>query len=229
MFLIHESDAEPYELVGRTTRLLIGAASGSRHLTHNVSSFPPGHAPGHVHDPEEEVFYVDRGNGEIWIDGVPFAIGPGSTVHTPMGVEHNVHITGSEPMRIIGDFSPHVVPGRYPNLPARSVDLPEPPTNEAAFVARADFGEVTGERRLVTTERMTVSIRGLPTDDRWTVAADRHDVIFHVLDGSGTITAADTTYRIRPGSVVLLTGDDGAVVAARERLRLLVVVSVEAG
>src|SRR5712692_1498773 len=123
IFLIHESDAEPYQLVGRTTRLLVGESSGSRTVTHNVSYFHPGHAPGHVHDPEEEVFYVDEGVGEVWIDGVPFALRPGTVVHTPMGVEHNIHVTGSTQMRIIGSFSTHVIPGRYLNLPPRSQHL----------------------------------------------------------------------------------------------------------
>jgi mannose-6-phosphate isomerase-like protein (cupin superfamily) len=138
MFLIHESDVEPSELEGRTTFLLVSRSSGSRTLTHNVSYFQPGHAPGHVHDPEEEVFYVDEGEGEVWIDGVPFGLEPGTAVHTPTKVEHNVHVTGDVPMRIIGSFSPHVVPGSYPNLPARSYDLLEPPSTEAEFVVRVN-------------------------------------------------------------------------------------------
>lgn len=227
MFLIHESDVEPTELEGRTTFLLVSQSSGSRTLTHNVSYFRPGHAPGHVHDPEEEVFYVDEGEGEIWVDGVPFRLEPGTAVHTPMNVEHNVHVTGDLPMRIIGSFSPHVVPGSYPNLPARSHELPEPPTNVTEFVVRANPTEAAelADGPLIATQRMMLRLRTLAAGDRWPVRAERRDQIVHMLAGRATIAVANAAYRLRRGSVALLTDDEEAVVTALEPARVLDVVS----
>jgi quercetin dioxygenase-like cupin family protein len=220
VFLIHESDAEPYELKGRTTRLLIGASSGSRALTHNVSYFPHGHAPGHIHDPEEEVFYVDDGTGEVWIEGVPYGLAPGTTVHTPMGVEHNVHVTSEGPMRIIGNFSPHVIPGRYPDLPPRSKDLPEPPQTKAAFVVRAAGGEAPWEP-LVQTERMSVGLRLIDSNGSLALDAGDADLLVHVLSGSGRLRATDATYRVRRGSVVLLVAGESASLEAEGPMRAL--------
>ena len=227
MFVIHESDVEPRELVGRTTYLLVGRSSGSRTLTHNVSYFWPGHAPGHVHDPEEEVFYVDEGEGEVWVDGVPYRLGPGTTVHTPTGVEHNVHVTGSVPMRIIGSFSPHVVPGSYPNLLARSYDLSEPPSTEAEFVGRTNPTNDDQDRPIVTTERMVLRLRTIKPGESWQVLAGGRDQIAHVLTGQARIAAGDAAYRLRRGSVIVLTGDDQALVTAVEATRVLDVVSAE--
>ena len=227
MFLIHESDVEPTELEGRTTFLLVSRSSGSRTLTHNVSYFRPGHAPGHVHDPEEEVFYVDEGEGEVWIDGVPFRLAPGTTVHTPTKVEHNVHVTGHVPMRIIGSFSPHVVPGSYPNLPARSHDLPEPPSNEADFVVHVIPTDST-DRALISTDRMTLRLRTIDAGDIWQLQAGGRDQIVHVLAGRATVAAGNAVYRLRRGSVVVLTGTDEAVLKASEATRALDVRSLEA-
>ena len=215
MFLIHESDVEPTELEGRTTFLLVSRSSGSRALTHNVSYFQPGHAPGHVHDPEEEVFYVDEGEGEVWIEGVPFRLTPGTAVHTPMKVEHNVHVTGTVPMRIVGSFSPHVVPGSYPNLPARSHDLPQPPTTEAEFVVRVSPTDAT-DRPIIATERLVLRLKTIAAGDSWRVLAERRDRILHVLAGGAKIVMGDSVYRLRRGSVVVLTGDDVVVLTARE-------------
>jgi quercetin dioxygenase-like cupin family protein len=226
MFLIHESDVEPSELEGRTTFLLVSRSSGSRTLTHNVSYFRPGHAPGHVHDPEEEVFYVDQGEGEVWIDGVPFRLEPGTAVHTPTKVEHNVHVTGDVPMRIIGSFSPHVVPGSYPNLRARSHDLPEPPTGEADFVVRVNPTEPI-DRAIITTDRMTLRLRTIDAGESRQLQALGRDQIIHVLTGRATITAGNAVYRLRRGSVLVLTASDEAVLIASEATRVLDVTSTE--
>jgi quercetin dioxygenase-like cupin family protein len=227
VFLIHESDAEPYELKGRTTRLLIGASSGSRALTHNVSYFPHGHAPGHVHDPEEEVFYVDDGTGEVWIEGVPYGLAPGTTVHTPMGVEHNVHVTSEGSMRIIGNFSPHVIPGRYPDLPPRSTDLPEPPRTKADFVVRAAGGDGAWQS-LLQTDRMNVGLRLISSDTPLVLDAADADLLVHVLSGSGRLRATDATYRVRRGSVVLLVAGEAANLEADGSMRMLEVRGVGA-
>jgi quercetin dioxygenase-like cupin family protein len=229
VFLINESDAEPYELTGRTTRLLIAASSGSQRLTHNVSYFPHGHAPGHIHDPEEEVFYVDEGVGEVWIEGVPYALRPGTTVHTPMGVEHNVHVTSDQPMRIIGNFSPHVIPGRYPNLPPRSRDLPEPPRTQAAFVVHARAMGDAAWQLLIQTGRMSLGLRVIISGESLRLDARDDDLIAHALDGQGRLHTQDAVYRMRRGSVILLVGGESATLEADEPMRMLEVRGVRPG
>ncbi|HYN69684.1 MAG TPA: cupin domain-containing protein [Candidatus Eisenbacteria bacterium] len=229
MFLIHESDVEPTELEGRTTYLLVSRSSGSRALTHNVSYFRPGHAPGHVHDPEEEVFYVDAGEGEVWIDGVPFRLAQGTAVHTPTGVEHNIHATGDVPMRIIGSFSPHVVPGSYPNLPPRSHDLIAPPSSEAKFVVRANLSDGGGAQSLISTERMTLRLRTIPAGERWHVVTKDRDEILHVLVGRAKFAVGHAVYQLRVGSVVVMGCDEAGELTAIEMTRLLDITSEPSG
>lgn len=221
MYLTHERDVPATQLIGRSTHLLIDARSGSTHLTHNVSYFAPGHAPGHVHDPEEEVFYVDAGSGEVWIDGVPYALQPGTTVHTPQRLEHNVHVASSVPMRIIGTFSPHVVPGSYPNLPPRSRDLQHPPSerSDRVIVAADDH-----DGPVITTERIHLERRR--ADGSTPIAADGHDLVVHVLRGTGRIETPATTATLGPGSVVLLTASEHATIQPAGTMAWLVVRSI---
>lgn len=221
MYLTHERDVPATQLIGRSTHLLIDARSGSTHLTHNVSYFAPGHAPGHVHDPEEEVFYVDAGSGEVWIDGIPYALQPGTTVHTPQRVEHNVHVASSVPMRIIGSFSPHVVPGSYPNLPPRSRDLPYPPNERSdRVIAVAD----DHDGPVITTDRVHLERRR--TEGATSIAADGHDLVVHVLRGTGRIETPTTTATLGPGSVVLLTAAEQATIQPAGTMAWLAVRSI---
>ena len=123
MKVVREADLPVRTLVGRTAVVLFGDGSGSEVLTHSVAYFDVGHAPGHTHA-SDEVFFVDSGAGEVLLDGVPCAVGPGTLVHTPGDVEHSVHALPGRPMRLVAFASPHMVPGSYPDLPLRSSDRP---------------------------------------------------------------------------------------------------------
>jgi quercetin dioxygenase-like cupin family protein len=61
----------------------------------------------HRHPHSEEVIFVSRGTGTIFIDGYRNAIGPGDTVHIPPGAAHaTIPDAGEEGMELIC-FFPH--------------------------------------------------------------------------------------------------------------------------
>jgi quercetin dioxygenase-like cupin family protein len=145
VFVINERSVEPTQLAGRTSKTLISAANGSGIITHNTAVFAEGHAPGHVHRVEDEVFFVNAGEGEVWIEGVPYGLRAGTAVHTASELVHNIH--AAAPLHLLGFMVPHTVPGSYADVPPLSRDLDKPPENRASFVVYADERSVPGEPR----------------------------------------------------------------------------------
>jgi mannose-6-phosphate isomerase-like protein (cupin superfamily) len=220
--VVREADLPVRALVGRTSVVLFGHESGSEVLTHSVAYFDVGHAPGHTHV-SDEVFYVDSGAGEVWLDGVPYAIGPGTLVHTPGNAEHNVHALPGSPVRLVAFASPHMVPGSYPDLPPRSSDLPEAATGRSLLVTDGptDPSDGPGLGASIETERIDVAVRRIPGGDAVELAANGRDFVLNVLDGTGEIRSNGSSVSVAPRSAILLTGDDTAVLAATTDLRII--------
>jgi mannose-6-phosphate isomerase-like protein (cupin superfamily) len=65
-------------------------------------SLPPGSSIGHhVHDAEEEVFYILAGRGVVTEDGVATEVGPGDAVLTGGGGGHALENRGTEPLELM--------------------------------------------------------------------------------------------------------------------------------
>ena len=63
---------------------------------------PPGASIGHhVHDAEEEVFYILSGRGIVTEDGTATDVGPGDAVLTGGGAGHSLENRGSEPLELM--------------------------------------------------------------------------------------------------------------------------------
>ena len=59
----------------------------------------------HQHPDTSHVLYIISGQGTVILDGKPVALKPGTVVHIPQGVVHNVKAEGGEMMVL--DFSSH--------------------------------------------------------------------------------------------------------------------------
>jgi quercetin dioxygenase-like cupin family protein len=118
---MHEDEAEIKELVGRKYKLIVGSERLPCHaINGGVSFFPPYvHAPGHVHEKEEEVIYCLEGHGEIVIEGTHEPIKSGSFIVVPPGLVHSINNTGDKTIKLIYLFSPQCKIGQYPNIPSR--------------------------------------------------------------------------------------------------------------
>jgi quercetin dioxygenase-like cupin family protein len=117
MYSIHEDEVELKQLKGRSYKLLGSEETiGCKNLNMGISFFPPGrHAPGHIHETEEEVVYCMEGTGELVIDGKPEKIKPGTVVCMPPKSLHSVNNTGKETIKLLFMFSPGVKIGQYKN------------------------------------------------------------------------------------------------------------------
>jgi quercetin dioxygenase-like cupin family protein len=67
------------------------------HLTNfSQARFAPGQvASAHSHSNMCEVFFVEAGEGTIWIDDVPYSLQSGSCVAVDVGEKHEICNTGS--------------------------------------------------------------------------------------------------------------------------------------
>jgi mannose-6-phosphate isomerase-like protein (cupin superfamily) len=54
--------------------------------------------PAHTHRDEDQVYYVATGSGYVILDGVRTEVSAGSSVLIPLGTEHEITNTGSEPL-----------------------------------------------------------------------------------------------------------------------------------
>jgi mannose-6-phosphate isomerase-like protein (cupin superfamily) len=63
---------------------------------------PPGGSIGyHLHDGEEEIFYILSGEAEVSDAGAVARVGPGDAVHTGGGAGHSIACRGSEPLELL--------------------------------------------------------------------------------------------------------------------------------
>lgn len=66
-------------------------------MTH-VRIHPGDTVPAHTHADEDQVYYVATGAGYVILDGVRTDVAAGDGVLIPMGTEHEITNTGTEPL-----------------------------------------------------------------------------------------------------------------------------------
>jgi mannose-6-phosphate isomerase-like protein (cupin superfamily) len=66
-------------------------------VTH-VRIHPGQTVPAHTHTDEDQVYYVASGSGFVELDGARTDVAAGSGVLIPLGTEHLITNTGSEPL-----------------------------------------------------------------------------------------------------------------------------------
>jgi mannose-6-phosphate isomerase-like protein (cupin superfamily) len=59
-----------------------------------------------VHNDRDQFFRVEKGKGEIWIDGTKTKITSGMAMIVPAGARHNVKNTGDEPLKLYTLYAP---------------------------------------------------------------------------------------------------------------------------
>lgn len=113
MHCINEKDVELVELPGRSYKFLASEELlGCKNFSGGVAFYPPKkHAPGHIHDKEEEVIYFLEGSGEIVVGSDVRKVEPGTTVFVPPKVMHSVNNTGDVQIKIFFVYSPATRPG----------------------------------------------------------------------------------------------------------------------
>ena len=72
-----------------------------------LMSLAPGEDIGEeVHPDRDQFFRVEKGNGEVWIDGHTTKIKSDFAIVVPAGARHNVKNTGDKPLRLYTLYGP---------------------------------------------------------------------------------------------------------------------------
>ena len=59
-----------------------------------------------VHPDHDQFFRIEKGEGEVWIDGQETKIASDVAIVVPAGARHNVKNTGAEPMKLYTIYAP---------------------------------------------------------------------------------------------------------------------------
>jgi mannose-6-phosphate isomerase-like protein (cupin superfamily) len=59
-----------------------------------------------VHPDRDQFFRVEKGEGEVWIDGAPTRIESGVAIVVPAGARHNVRNPGGKPLKLYTIYAP---------------------------------------------------------------------------------------------------------------------------
>ncbi len=87
-----------------------------------------------VHEEGDQFFRVEKGKGEIWVDGVVSEIKSDIAMIVPAGARHNIRNTGDKPLKLYTLYSP-----------PEHVDGVVHPTKSAADAAHEHFDGRTSE------------------------------------------------------------------------------------
>ncbi len=72
-----------------------------------LMSLAPGEDIGEeVHSDRDQFFRVEKGEGEVWIDGHKTKINSGFAIVVPAGARHNVKNTGAKPLKLYTLYGP---------------------------------------------------------------------------------------------------------------------------
>ena len=129
---------------GLATILIQGAETGGAFALMEAMQKPGGEPPLHIHDREDETFYVLEGEIAVWVGGQVHHLKPGDSVFLPRGVPHTFRVK-SPVARGLNFMTPAGFEEYFQTLgkPTGNFDLPEtvlPPTEEelAAIQRLAD-------------------------------------------------------------------------------------------
>jgi quercetin dioxygenase-like cupin family protein len=119
------------------TFLVTGEESGGAYFSMLAIVPPDGGPPPHIHQHEDETFYVLEGTPTFLLGDDRFVAATGDFVNVPKGVVHNFRNLSDEPLRMILTFTPAGIERFFEETLERAYDLTqECPANHAEVGAR---------------------------------------------------------------------------------------------
>lgn len=118
--IVKPEDVELKKLTGRDMRLTITEETvGAEELSLGIIWVEPGSIvkPCHAHLKEEEVLYIEEGNGEVWVDKEIKKVNEGNFVFFPKGSKHMVRNTGKKRLKVVFIYAPPTDPSKYKLYP----------------------------------------------------------------------------------------------------------------
>jgi quercetin dioxygenase-like cupin family protein len=96
-----------YEALGCTWRFLVSSGEANGNYTTMEIGVPPGVGPSlHLHELEEEQFYVIEGELDYEVGDDAFRACGGDFIHIPRGTLHGFKNVGATPAKLLATFGP---------------------------------------------------------------------------------------------------------------------------
>jgi len=119
------------------TFLVTGEESAGAYFSMLAIVPPKGGPPPHIHEHEDETFYVLEGTPTFRLGDRTVVGGPGDFVNIPKGVVHCFTNLSDQPLRMILTFTPAGIERFFEETLERALDLSQPcPDNIAEVSAR---------------------------------------------------------------------------------------------
>jgi mannose-6-phosphate isomerase-like protein (cupin superfamily) len=120
------TDADFLDWLGTKYRVILPSAStnGSMSITHSISPGGSG-PPRHVHQREDETFYIRSGRCDFWVNGEIFSKMPGETMFVARGTSHTFRVPGHEPCDHLTIMTPGGFEGFFAEMAAGEFRVPQ--------------------------------------------------------------------------------------------------------
>jgi quercetin dioxygenase-like cupin family protein len=100
--IVIRDEVEPVLWMGEQGRFLLRKEdTGGLYTFMEVTTPPGGGPPLHIHDAEDEAFFVTEGEYEIRVDGQSHIAGPGTVAYGPRGVSHQFRNIADTPSKML--------------------------------------------------------------------------------------------------------------------------------
>lgn len=77
------------------------------HMQLVLMALQPGEEIGEeVHEDRDQFFRVEKGRGEVWIDGTKTKVESDMAIVVPAGARHNIRNTGEKPLKLYTLYAP---------------------------------------------------------------------------------------------------------------------------
>jgi quercetin dioxygenase-like cupin family protein len=117
------------------TFLVTGEESGGAYFAMEAVVPPGGGPPLHVHQHENETFYVLEGSCTFCLDGRMLVAGPGDFVNIPIGTRHYFRNESAQPVRLVLTFTPSGIEKFFEETLEQASDPTQPPPDNIAEVS----------------------------------------------------------------------------------------------
>src|SRR5215510_9418564 len=116
--------------------ILTGAETGGAFFLAEVLVPPGGGPPPHIHDREDETFYLLQGALTVWVGDRTLYASEGDCAHLPRGIVHSFRNTGTENARMLVTATPAGIEKFFEEAFSPAVEGKEPPPVTPELIAR---------------------------------------------------------------------------------------------
>lgn len=118
-----------------TLRFTKSETGGAFGLVDSVTE--PGYGPPrHVHENEDEAFFILSGEVEFWTEAGTVCKGPGEAVFMPRRVEHTFRVAGDQPARMLTMLTPGGLESYFLEMGHNNYRIPQDMAAVAGSAAR---------------------------------------------------------------------------------------------